>query len=86
MEDFGVAKGYIELDISNMKSSVSSAQKELEKIERSGKLAQSEFDKLEAVSKGTGSAFEEAANRANILSRYISTAKDKTTVYKKTNY
>lgn len=83
MEDFGVAKGYIELDISNMKSSVSSAQKELEKIERSGKLAQSEFDKLEAVSKGTGSAFEEAANRANILSRYISTAKDKTTVYKK---
>ena len=31
----------------------------------------------------TGSAFEEAANRANILSRYISTAKDKTTVYKK---
>ncbi len=83
MEDFGVAKGYIELDISNMKSSVSSAQKELEKIERSGKLAQSEFDKLEAVSKGTGSAFEEAANRANVLSRYISTAKDKTTVYKK---
>ncbi|MCD2492730.1 phage tail tape measure protein [Lacrimispora sp. NSJ-141] len=83
MEELGIAKGYIELDLTNMETSVASATKELDKIERSGKLAQSEINKLEAVSKGTGNAFHDAATKAKTLSTNIEQAKSKCNVYKR---
>ena len=83
MEELGIARGYIELDLTSMETSVASATKELDKIERAGKLAQSGINKLESISKGTGNAFQDAATKAKTLNTNIEQAKSKCSVYKK---
>ena len=67
MEDYGVAKGYIELDTSSLESNVKSAIKYLDNLERQGALAESELNKLESQADRTGSAFhpfQEAMRRS----------------------
>lgn len=80
--DQSVAKGYIELDISNMKTAVASAVSELNKIDKAGDLAQSELNKLKSVSSGVGNAFQQAAEKTKVLSQGIEQAKSKSSVYK----
>lgn len=57
MEDYGVAKGYLELDISSLESNVKSAVKYLDNLERQGALTESELSKLESQADRTGDAF-----------------------------
>ena len=57
MEDYGVAKGYIELDISSLESNARSAVKYLDDLERAGALAESELNKLQSQSTKTGNVF-----------------------------
>lgn len=82
MEELGVARGYIELDITSMSSAVADAEKELAKIERAGKLAQSEFKNLESAGTGVGSAFKQADEKAYALGQQIGQAKQKSEVYR----
>lgn len=77
-----IAKGYIELDITNMKSSVASAVTELNKIDRAGDLVQSEMNKLQSASKGVGGTFQQAAEKSKALAQQIEQVKSKTAVYK----
>lgn len=77
-----IAKGYIELDITNMKSSVASAVTELNKIDRAGDLVQSEMNKLQSASKGVGGTFQQAAEKSKALAQQIEQVKSKTSVYK----
>lgn len=83
MEDIGVAKGYIELDISKMSSAASQATKELKQIDRQGALTQSELNKLEAVSKGTGNMFQQMAQRSKTLTAQINEGNQKVAAYQK---
>ena len=82
MEELGVARGYIELDITSMSSAVAEAEKELANIERAGKLVQSELKDLESASTGVGSAFKQADTNAYALSQQIGQAKQKSEVYR----
>lgn len=82
--NMGVAEGHIDLDFKNLKSAVSSSIKELDRLERAGKLTQSQFDLLEAATKGTASTFREAESKAKSLTSQISSAKDKIGTYKQT--
>ena len=54
MEDYGVAKGYLELDVSDLESNVKSASRYLEQLERKSALAESELNKLESQSSRMG--------------------------------
>ena len=67
MEDYGSARGYLELDISSLESNVKSAVKYLDNLERQGALAESELNKLESQADRTGDAFhpfQEAMRRS----------------------
>lgn len=67
MEDYGSARGYLELDISSLESNVKSAVKYLDNLERQGSLAESELNKLESQADRTGDAFhpfQEAVRRS----------------------
>ena len=82
MQEIGLAKGYIELDLSSLETSVKSATAQLDKIEASGKLAQSEIRALESASRGVSGVFEAAAAKAKTLAAGIETAKQKAQVYR----
>ena len=83
MEDIGIAKGYTELDISQMSSVVLQATKELKQIDRQEALAQSELNKLEAVSKGTESMFQQMAARSKMLTAQNNEGNQKVAAYQK---
>lgn len=74
MEDYGVARGYIELDTSSLESNVKSATKALDELERRGALVDSEMNKLQSQSLETGNAFQRAQERAKSLSSQIEQA------------
>lgn len=81
MEDYGVAKGYIELDTKNLESNVKSAVKALDDLERKGALAESELNKLESQSNETGNAFQQAQTRAKELTLQIEHAQKQCGLY-----
>lgn len=81
MEDYGVAKGYIELDTKDLESNVKSAVKALDDLERKGALAESELNKLESQSQDTGNAFQQAEARAKTLTSQIEHAQKQCGLY-----
>lgn len=81
MEDYGVAKGYIELDTRDLESNVKSAVKALDDLERKGALAESELNKLESQSQETGNAFQQAEARAKTLTSQIEHAQKQCGLY-----
>lgn len=80
--DLGVAKGYLELDISSLQDAVKGAHSAFSQIERSGKLAESEMRLMQSTARGAGSVFEQAAARSQTLAKALESAKDKAAVYK----
>lgn len=80
--DLGVAKGYLELDISSLQDAVKGAHSAFSQIERSGKLAESEMRLMQSTARSAGSVFEQAAARSQTLARALESAKDKAAVYK----
>ena len=83
MEDYGSAKGYIELDISDLESNVRSAVKHLDNLERKSALAQSELNRLESQSVKIGNVFQQASQRTKELSLHMDQAKQKCKLYDK---
>ena len=83
MEDYGVARGYIDLDISKMKASVQAGIRELDNLDRRSELVQSEFNKLQSASAKTGNIFQQAAQKSRVLTEQINQAKAKCQVYNK---
>lgn len=83
MENLGTAKGYIDLDLGKMTSSIRSAVGELEKIEQVSKRTDSEIALLQSTSTKTGTAFQQAADRAKSLASQLDAAKSKVQVYEK---
>lgn len=81
--DMGVARGYIDLDFSSMKQSVSSAVDELKKLERQDALVDSEFNKLRQTAVLTGQAVDEQAAQVKLLSSELQTAKGRAETYRK---
>ncbi len=81
MEDYGVAKGYIELDISSLESNARSAVKYLDDLERAGALAESELNKLQSQSTKTGNVFKQAGEKTKELSLQIEQAQKKCSLY-----
>lgn len=81
MEDYGVAKGYIELDTKSLESNVKSAVKALDDLERKGALAESELNKLESQSNETGNAFQQAQARTKALTSQIEHAQKQCGLY-----
>ena len=79
--ELGVAEGHIDLDLSDLRSAVSTAVKELDRLERQGKLAQSQMDRLTAETKDTADAFEQAQQKSKALAFQIDTAKGKISTY-----
>ena len=80
--NLGVAKGYLELDISSLTDAVSGAKSAFSQIERSGKLAESEMRLMQSTARGTGSVLSQAAAQTQSLTRALDAAKDKASVYK----
>lgn len=81
MEDYGVAKGYLELDISSLESNVKSAVKYLDDLDRRGALVESELNKLQSVTQKVGNVFQQAAQKSKVLSGQIDQAKQKCGLY-----
>lgn len=81
MEDYGVAKGYLELDVSDLESNVKSASRYLEQLERKSALAESELNKLESQSSRMGGVFQQNAQRTKELSVRMDQAKQKCKLY-----
>ena len=81
-ENLGIAKGYVELDLTRMKSAVESGEQYLKKLEAAGKLTQSEFDKLQDQTDKNASSFEKASKKAQELSAKIDNCKQKSNLYK----
>ena len=67
MEDYGVAKGYIDLDISQMQNSVQRAIRELDNLDRKSALAESEFNRLQSAGNKMGGVFQQAAQKSQAL-------------------
>lgn len=80
--DVQVAKGYIELDISSVKTASQGAIAQLKSIDRQGELTQSELNKLKAASTGVGGAFKQAEERSRELSSQLQSAKRYSETYK----
>lgn len=83
MEDLGVARGSIELDLGKMNSTIATAVQELQKVEQASKKTDSEIAVLQSTSNKTGNAFDEAAKKAQTLANHLETAKSKVEVYEK---
>ena len=81
MEDYGVAKGYLELDVSDLESNVKSASRYLEQLERKSALAESELNKLESQSSRMGGVFQQNTQRTKELSVRMDQAKQKCKLY-----
>lgn len=81
MEDYGSAKGYLELDISNLESNVKSAIKYLDDLDRKSALADSELNKLESQSVRTGNVFQQASHKTRELASRMDGAKQKCKLY-----
>ena len=81
-ENIGIAKGYVELDLTRMKTAVESGEQYLKKLEAAGKLTQSEFDKLQDQTDKNASSFEKASKKAQELSAKIDNCKQKSNLYK----
>lgn len=80
--NLGVAKGYLELDISSLTDAVSGAQSAFSQIERTGKRAESEMRLMQSAARGTGSVFSQAAAQTQSLTRALAAAENKAAVYK----
>lgn len=80
--NLGVAKGYLELDISSLTDAVSGAQSAFSQIERTGKRAESEMRLMQSAARGTGSVFSQAAAQTQSLTRALDAAENKAAVYK----
>lgn len=83
MEDYGVAKGYIDLDISQMQNSVQRAIRELDNLDRKSALAESEFNRLQSAGNKMGGVFQQAAQKSQALAEQISQSKAKCGLYSK---
>ena len=88
MEDYGVAKGYLDLDVSGLERNVTSAIKYLDNLERQGALTESELNKLQSQVEGAGSAFhpfreavQKAETQAKKLAQQIEQGSKKVELY-----
>lgn len=80
--ELGTARGYLELDLKNFDTAITSAQKGFDAIERKGKLAESEMKLISSQTEKTGTAFQQAAAKSKGLTNQLDTAKQKATLYK----
>lgn len=81
MEDYGVAKGYIDLDISRMKTSAQSAVRELDNLDRKSALTESEFNRLQSASNKVANVFQQASQKSKVLTEQINQSKSKCELY-----
>lgn len=82
--NLGTAEGYIDLNLDDLRKHVTSAVKELQKIDKQGDLVQSQFREMESASKKTSGAFSQAESDAKKLSKELENAQDKAKAYSKT--
>lgn len=81
-ENLGTAKGYIQLDLSQLTSSASEAVRQLDSIEKAGVTVQTQMDLVKTSAANSGSAFEKAAQKAKALQTELNTSKEKASFYK----
>lgn len=81
-ENLGVAKGYLQLDLSQLTTSAAEAVAKLNSIEKASQLAQSQLDLMKSSAANSGNAFEKAAQKAKALQTELNTSKEKASFYK----
>lgn len=81
-ENLGIAKGYIQLDLSQLTQSAAEAVDKLNSIEKAGQTAQSQLDLMKNSAANSGNAFEKAAQKAKSLQTELNTSKEKASFYK----
>lgn len=83
MEDYGVAKGYIDLDISKLERAVQTGVRELDNLDRKSALVESEFNRMQSAGNKVGGVFQQAAQKSKVLAEQIAQSKSKCELYNK---